>query len=352
MRLILKLIVILIVVSACKSTHSVTVYNLEPAAVELGKDIKRIGIINEVGTSDTSDQITSLEALVQATDQQLAQEGTDAAIEGLLLELQNDQRFDTVMILENTSSLWKKDPDAKQLIPWVELKDLCIDKQLDAVFSLAFYQTDTRISEKKSSMEELDLLRVKVVKPARELTLETLIENGWRIYDPFAEKVLDEIRVYEQVVTQAKGENALNALRAMTHRADSLVSKSRGSGSAYAMRLKPYNKAIEREIYIKGSDLLVQAKESVLNKDWLEAARLWQMDLNHEKSAIRAMACHNMAVLYEIKNDLEKAIEWAVLARTHQEQKEHVAYLEALKECAIQKSQAEKQLEAMALLQR
>ncbi|WP_373018690.1 DUF6340 family protein [Muriicola sp.] len=352
MRKLILIFAIIWVSSSCKSTYTVTVYNLEPAPVVLAKDIKRIGIINEVGDRATSENIASLEALVKAADIKLSREGTEAALEGLLAELQKDKRFDTVMILSKTASLWERESNETKTIPWRDLKNLCLQNQLDAVFSLAFYQTDTRIMEKKSSMEELDMLRTRVVIPARELTLETLIENGWRIYDPFEEKVLDEIEVNEQVVTQAKGEDALNALRSMTDRADSLVSKSRGSGSAFGMRLKPSNKAVERQIYIKGSPLLVQAEQAVIDEDWLEAARLWQMDLNHEKPAIRAMACHNMAVLYEIKNDLDKALEWAIQARTHDDGKAHSQYLETLKTCASQKLQAEKQWEAIALLRK
>ncbi|QBA64118.1 DUF6340 family protein [Muriicola soli] len=350
MRFAVKVIVLVLLVSACKSTHTVTVYNLEPAPVVLAKDIKRIGIINEVGKANAKDQVSTLEALVKATDQKLANKGTTAAIEGLLQELQRDQRFDTVMILESSNSLWEAEGDSQQQIPWEKLENLCLKNQLDAVFSLASYQTDTRIKEKKSTMEELDLMRMTVVIPARELTLETLIENGWRIYDPFEKKVLDEIKVNEQIVTQAKGENAVNALWAMTDRADSLVSVSRGSGSSYGMRLKPANRAQERELYIKGSERLAEARQAVIDQDWLEAARLWQLDLNHDKSAVRAMACHNMAVLYEVKNDLDKALEWAVLAKSHEEGKEHTAYLEALKECVLQKEQAEKQIQAIALL--
>lgn len=350
MRRLAQVLTLSLLASACKNTFPVTVYNLEPSPVVLSKDIRRIGIINEVRENEWDQNIASLEALVRARDLELAKEGTDAALEGLLAELQKDQRFDTVMILHNPVAFWHQGKDQNQEIPWDKLRDLCVNNGLDAVFSLAFYQTDTRISEKKSSMEDVDMLRMKVTIPARELTLETLIENGWRIYDPFEKKVLDEIRVNEQLVTQAKGENALYALRAMTDRSDSLLSRSRGSGSAYGMRLKPFNKAVERDIYIKGSTLLAQAKNAVMEKDWLEAARLWQMDLNHEKSAVRAMACHNMAVLYEIKNDLDKAIEWAVLASTHHESKEHEVYLETLKSSAAQRNLAEKQRESMALL--
>lgn len=351
MRCILPIAVVLLLLSACKTTHAVTVYNLEPAPVTLAKDIKRIGIINEVGVVDAKDQVSSLEALVKATDQKLTNEGTEAAIEGLLAELQADKRFDTVMILKSVNSIWDSNRSGQQEIPWPELEKLCLENELDAVFSLASYQTDTRITERKSSMEELDLMRMAVKVPARELTLETLIENGWRIYDPFEKKVLDEIKVNEEIVLQAKAESAVSALRSMTNRADSLVSISRGSGSTYGMRLKPVNKAIERQIYIKGSDRIENAKEAVRNEDWLEAARLWQLELNHQKPAIRAMACHNMAVLYEIKNDLEKAIEWAVLALTHEENKEHINYLETLKKCAKQKRLAEQQLEALAVFE-
>ncbi len=350
MRSILQFLGLLLLLSGCKSTHLVTVYSLEPAPVELSKNIKRIGIINEVQTTANKGQIESLEAFVAITDQQWSEEGKEAAIEGLLGELLKDKRFDTIIILESTPENWKQKNTAEEEIPWKALEELCISNNLDAIFSLAFYNTDTRITNKKSTMEDLDLLRVKTEVDAREVTLETLIENGWRIYDPFEKKVLDEIRINEELVIQAKGENAMNALRSMTDRSDSMLLKSKGSGSAFGMRLKPFSKAIQREIYTNGSDKLSQAKEAILEENWLEAARLWQLETTNEKPKIKAMACHNMAVLYEIKNDLPKAMEWAILANSYLEDKNNTTYLEALKQRSVQNGLAEEQLENIVYL--
>lgn len=351
MRSIIQFIVLLLLISGCKTSQMVTVYSLEPAPVELSNNIKRIGIINEVQATPDNSQIESLDSFIAATDLQWSKEGEEAAIAGLFGELLKDQRFDTIIILENTKEFQQKEYAIEEDIPWKALKELCDTNELDAIFSLSFYETDTRVTNKKSTMEELDLMRIKSMVSAREITLETLIENGWRIYDPFEKKVLDEIRINEELVIQAKGENAMHALQAMTFRSDSLLLKSRGSGSSFGMRLKPYNKPIQREIYIKGSDNLTNAKEAIQKEDWLEAARLWQLDIDHEKAKIRAMACHNMAVLYEIKNDLSKAMEWAILAKSHAEDKNHTAYLEALKVRSVQNSLAEQQLEKTAYLQ-
>lgn len=167
---------------------------------------------------------------------------------------------------------------------------------------------------------------------------------------PLKKKVLDEIRINEELVLQAKGENAMNALQSMTDRTDSMLLKSMGSGSAFGMRLKPYSKAIQREIYTKGSEKLSQAKDAILEENWLEAARLWQLETTNEKAKIKAMSCHNMAVLYEIKNDLAKALEWAILAQSYYKDKNNTAYLEALKLRSVQNSLAEKQLEDIVYL--
>ncbi len=350
MRSIIQFIVLLMVLSGCKSTHLVTVYSLEPAPVTLAKDIKRIGIINEVQPTAENKEIGSFEALVAATDQRLSMQGKEAAIEGLFGVLLKDKRFDTILILENTSEILQKKSTSKEEIPWKLLNDLCVSNNLDAVFSLSFYETDTRVTNKKSTMEEIDLLRVKTNVSAREITLETLIENGWRIYDPFEKKVLDEIRINEELVIQAKGEDAVNALRSMTDRSDSVLLRSRGSGNAYGMRLKPYSKAIQRELYIKGSEKIAQAKEAIQKEDWLEAARLWQLEATNKKPKIKAMACHNMAVLYELKNDLSKAMEWGILAQSHFDDKYHRAYLNALKQRGIQNNLAEQQLENIVYL--
>ncbi len=350
MRSIIVFLSMILLLSGCKSTHLVTVYSLEPAPVSLSKNIKRIGLINEVQNTTSQEQIESLEAFIAATDQQWSHVGKEAAMEGLLGELSKDKRFDTILILDSSSAIWRLNRADKKEIPWDDLKELCVSNNLDAIFSLAFYNTDTRITNKKSSMEELDLLRVKTIVDAREITLETLIENGWRIYDPFEKRVLDEIRINEELVVQAKGENAMNAVRSMTDRSDSMLLKSKGSGSTFGMRLRPYSRAIQRELYIKGSERLQQAKDAILREDWLEAARSWQLDLENDKDKIKAMACHNMAVLYEVKNDLSKAMEWAILAQGHFKDKKNTAYLDALKQRSIQNELAEEQLENIVLL--
>jgi len=348
---IIKILLIALLVYSCKATDSLMVSSLEPAPVGLSEAIRRIGVINEVYSNTDIKTPASLDELVNAQDLQMQEEGKAAAINGLFGELLKDKRFDTILLLPSFPKSPSNNTAPFSEIPWDALKESCIEHKLDAIFSLAFYETETKVSNRRSTMEALDLMRVKVSFPAREVTLETLIENGWRIYDPFNRKVLDEIRFNEQVIVSAKGEDPLKALRSIVDRKDSLLLRSSGSGSAYGMRLKPSNIKLKRPYFVKGSDHLVKAAAAVTEKDWMEAARLWQLDCVSEKAKIRAMACHNMAVLHELKGDLPKAIEWASKAMEHNALKITKHYLEALEHQISRNKLALEQMEKMALLE-
>ncbi len=348
---IIKITVIALFVYSCKATDTLMVSSLEPAPVGLSKGIRRIGVINEACSNADIQAPASFDELVNAQDLQMQEEGKAAAINGLFGELLKDKRFDTVLLLSTFPKAPSYNKDLVREIPWDALKKSCIEHNLDAIFSLAFYETETKVSNRRSTMEALDLMRVKVSLPAREVTLETLIENGWRIYDPFNRKVLDEIRFNEQLIVSAKGEDPLKALQSIADRKDSLLVKSSGSGSAYGMRLKPSNRKLKRPYFVKGSDHLSKAAAAVTEKDWMEAARLWQLDCVNEKAKVRAMACHNMAVLHELKGDLPKAIEWATKANEHEAIKITKHYLEALEHQISQHKLAMEQLENTVLLE-
>jgi hypothetical protein len=341
---------LLLALVGCKTTNQITFNSLEPAPVDLSNAIKKIGIINETETLGKSEYRNQLDRIVSMKDQQLEKVGKDAAIHGLYGELLKDKRFDTVLLLDNAPDLIKGAAAVPLEIPWPAIEKLCDRYAVDAIFSLALYETDTRVTTKKSSMEELDLMRVKVKVPAHEVTLETLIENGWKIYDPYNKKIIDEITFNDQITASAKGSNPFRALEAIENRKDSVLDRSRSKGSAYGLRLKPYNKKIQRNYYVKGTINFEKAEELVLEEDWKGATILWLNEIKNPKPKIKAMACFNLAVLNEMQGNLPTAIEWAIQSDMLHKNKTTTAYLEALKHRSTQNQLAEQQLASFAML--
>ena len=330
--------------TACSVTSPIAVNTTEPAPVDLSKDIRRIGIYSEEFKSEEAVKSFGLDEWVQYTDQLLSEAGREAALKGLFEKLTEDPRFDTIVIIE--SDLDKKlfSQQSAHAIQWNAMKDICLDNRVDALFSLAYFQTDTKVTLKKAKVNQKDLLRENIMVSGSEITLETLIENGWRIYDPFNKAVLDEIVLNEQLVNTAKGENSFDAFQAVEDRKDSLISISGKNGSTFALRLQPYERLIERDFFVKGSENMVKADEFIKNENWAEAKILWESDSTNPDPKISGRACHNLAVLSEYNGDLETALAWALKSTAVYNSKLAANYLDALETRLVKTQLIEEQL--------
>ena len=306
---------------SCSSTHTVSVPIWEPAPVELANEIKGIGIINQSPGQQTAPELNGLEAWVAYSDEELSENAKNAALNALYQELAKDDRFDTILIIpqqKDTSSLVFSDSDN---IPWEEMMSICKENNVDALFALSYHQTDTEISLRKTRINQKDLVRENFTIKGHELKLETLIENGWRIYDPFNRQILDEIAVNKQIVSKGEGEDPFLAFEAIEDRRDSVMYAGKTAGAKFGSRINPSAEQILRPYYAKGSVNLEKADSLAQLDKWKEAAKFWENDLNHPTSKIRGRAHFNMAVVNELHGDLETAMEWAAKSNTIYESK-------------------------------
>jgi hypothetical protein len=304
---------------------------MEPAQVSLSNAIKRVGIIGgKVHLKEEKEQ-TGLNQLISNENKQLAIKARDAAISGLYKELAGDKRFDTIILLadivENEADL----NNYGNYLDWNTVESLCHKYEVDAIFSMAYYDSDTRVSLKKTTMEQLNLLRVKEKVAAHQITLETLIENGWRIYDPSSKLLIDEFTFNNQIVSTAKGLDPYEALQAIEDRTESIVEQSEQTGSSYGARLQPYEHSIIRDYYVRGTPGFEQAAIYTLSGDWEAAEDLWKKEAENNDPKISSKACYNLAILNERNNNLLAAMDWATRAYSQYQTKKIAEYIEALK---------------------
>jgi hypothetical protein len=316
---------------------------MEPAQVDLSDKIVRVGVLNSDDKHKEVDLGIGIEHLVAIEDQWLIKKGQDAALDALVLELQKENRFEveTLDALENDLGESGVDSSA---VSWAEIKSICEKHQIDALFYLTHFDAETEVSLKKTKMEQLNMMREKTKISAQEITLETLIQNGWRIYDPFLEEVIDEFTYSQQIISKAKGSDPVAALRAIGSRRDSMLSKGRQTGNSYGERFKPYEHEILREYFVKGTDKLVKAGKSMAIGNLSQAAELWEEEVNNPKAKIKGRACYNLAVGMELKGDLEQALEWASKANQSLNDKNSMKYLRDLEKRKSQETILQAQL--------
>jgi hypothetical protein len=321
-------------------TEATVVRVMEPPPVLLADNIKKIGIINSSVPSEAIKIQTKIDQLVDAENQWLAKKGTEAAIAGLFDELVQDDRFGSIVMLDSIPDALKDFGADPESISWTSVEALCQLYEVDVIFSLSHYDTETKVSIKKSTMMQPNMVRVKVKVPAQEITLETLIENGWRIYDPSSRQLLDEMVFNKQFITKGKGTDALLALQAVD-RKDTILVQSRSAGSQYGQRFQPMETSIPRYFYIRGSDKLVAAKKLIANDDWQGAINLWREEATNPEPKISSRACHNIAVAHERDGALQKAVEWATKANEQLQCKNSRAYLQLLQQRTAQNNAPE-----------
>jgi len=335
--------------ASCSTTKQYTLSALEPATVDLATTITKIGVINESSTSKKSAYNTRIEQILSAKDHQLEQDGIDAAIAGLFDELLKDQRFDTVQLIHTKLNNSKGLGASAETISWNAVKDICDTHGVDAIFSLAYYEADTQVSLKKKTVKEQNMLRQYIKVQGHEITLETLIENGWRIYDPYNQKVIDELVFNDQITSTGTGTNPMDAFYDINDLREAVLDQSKNSGSSYGLRLLPQEQDVVREYYVRGSNKLVEAKKWAIEGDWQAAAALWEQEVANDNHKIKAKACYNMAFYSEMNDKYQAALEWAEKSYDLDNTKEALLYLDALKERIAQNKIVEKQLQRSEL---
>ncbi len=303
--------IVLLVCCSCSSTKQLTVSFTEPSPVDLSQQIKKIGIVNSSTSLSEKSYSNRVEQLIVLEERWLAEKGTEAALTGLFDELAQDTRFNTVKILDNLAEEaidFGKQPSSDT---WQKIASICEENDVDAIFSLAFHDTETQFSLKKTKMDYSDMMRHRTTVVAQEITLKTLIENGWRIYDPKQKILIDEFTTNEEITASAKGISAVDALQAINNRREMLLEQSKNSGSSYANRMQPSKLDVQRAYYVLGSQKLELADIKIQNGDYTAAIELLEEEIANPKTRISGRACYNLAVLSEYNGDVHGAIKWA-----------------------------------------
>lgn len=331
LSLIASLAIAVIFLYSCSATNHLTMGATEPATVVISPDIKVIGLINRSVPSEANEKADQIDRILSIEGKQLDQDGSNAALLALKDALLEQGIAEEVKILPPDQLINKGLGIFPASLDWNTVETLCRDHQVDAIFSLSFYDTDTQIDYRATTMLLPNNLGVKVAVPAHELTLHTFIKNGWRIYDPVSKTIADELLCQDQVVSVGKGINPIKAYEAIAGRKEAVLQYSQNMGANYSRRLLPSYKRISRDYYVRGTHNFVVAKRRAQTGDWQGAAHLWEQEIDNSNPKIAGRAHYNMAIINEINGDFDAAIDWASKAYVDYNNKIALRYLDALR---------------------
>ena len=230
-------------------------------------------------------------------------------------------------------------------LSWKTIERICNENNVDAIFVLSFYDTDTKINYKAVPVEIDAPLGIKIPAIEHHATIATLIKTGWRIYDPINKIILDEYWVNENVVTKGIGINPVRAVQAIMGRKEAVLQVSNNIGHNYALRILPHRIRVSRHYYVRGTNNFIIAKRRAQTGNWDGAAELWDKEVSNPKRKVAGRACYNMAIINEINGDLNTAVEWASQSYTDYKNKMALRYLNVLKYRIKRNLQLQQQME-------
>ena len=297
--------------TSCASTNELTIPVTRPANVFLPNTVQHIGIVDRSIPSDKNRTADEIDKILSIEGKHLDKEGAQHAVIALKEELGTSDRFASVTYLENIPLRSPGMGIHPAPLSWEEVSQICETNGIDALFTLSFYDTDTKVDYSTVPVTIRGPLGTAIPGIEHRAQVATLIKTGWRIYDPAQRIIRDECVEYNTAISRGSGINPVKAVEAIINRKEAVLQISQALGRRYATRLFPYRTRVSRDYFVRGTDNFKKAMRLARTGYWNRAAALWESELNHSNNKVAGRACYNMAIINEINGNLDEAIEWA-----------------------------------------
>lgn len=321
--------------TSCSSTNIMTLSVTNPAPVDIANDVKSIGIINRSLPSKKNSTLDKIDQILTVEGKDLDKEGAEQAVIGLKNELSYNKQFTKVALYDSIGLTSNGMGIFPAPLSWDEVTALCSKYNVDILYSLEFFDTDSKTSYTQRQRQSVNAFGIKLPVTEHTASIQTLLKTGWRIYDPVNKTIDDEYIGNDQVTSTGTGISPLVAVKAVQGRKQAITVASNKMGTYYAQRILPIKTRVSRQYYVRGNDTFKIAKRRAQTGDWAGAAELWEQELTALKAKVAGRAHYNMAIYREIEGDLDGAIEYASKAYSDYNDRRALRYINVLKQRKI-----------------
>lgn len=316
-----------------------------PAPVTIDKSIKNAAVLNRTMVSKENSVLDQIDKVLTFEGKNLDQDGSDKVVSSIQAELSQNNRFDSVFVLQPDSNISLGGLAFPAPLSWTMVDSICEANQIDALFELSYYDTDMKVNFTTVPVEVKPGITVPLPTVNSRARVTTIVKTGWRVYDRVNKIIIDEFSIMDQLVLEGRGLTPVGAVNAIKGRYDAIMNMSYNIGIDYAQRLLPLRFRVSREYYVKGTMNFKIAKRRAQTGDWDGAAELWDKEVDSPRRKIAGRACYNMAIINEINGDLDNAIEWASHSYVDYKNKQALRYLRVLKRRRAEIQQVNQQLD-------
>ncbi|HOM41693.1 MAG TPA: DUF6340 family protein, partial [Bacteroidales bacterium] len=298
-----------LLVLSCK-TQELYLNVIEPAPVTLPPGVKSAGIVDRSEATKDSRALDAIDKVLTLEGAELDRAGAEECLKGLTEVLSENQRFEKVVRIEEKFPAVTFPGAFPPPLDWTDAERICRENDVDLLFTLEAFDTDTRINYQIVKGGNPKSLLGVLTGTEHRADMQTLVKTAWRIYYPAERLVLDEFPLVHSLNFSASGLTPVIAAAALIDRKEAVKRTGLRAGHIYGERIVPYEITVEREYFVKGTEKFRTAMRKARTGNWDEAAELWKAETTNPGSKIAGRACYNMAIAAEIKGNLELAAEW------------------------------------------
>lgn len=145
---------------------------------------------------------------------------------------------------------------------------------------------------------------------------EVITANVWAVYDPVAKKTIERKTVIDTVFWNAYDEQGNYQKNSkLPPRLTALKIASQMAGENYSKRFFASWQTVKRMYSIPPLPDFEAAEKYLVNGDWDNAILLWKRYAADKNGKMAINARYNLALAYEMKDDLDTAIQWLTAAQ-------------------------------------
>jgi hypothetical protein len=182
------------------------------------------------------------------------------------------------------------------------VEDICLSFGLDALITQDYY-----------SVEFIQYVAFNAQRNMSQEVISLVQDVHWTVYIPGVEKPLDKWHFHDTLyfVNNIKPQVEINR-----HTPLSIMREGGNEvGYSFGIRNVPVWNEISRIVYLGYDKELRLAAKRTNKGDWERAKIIWEQNLNAEDKRLAAKCAYNLAVYYELEDDIDTALQYALQAK-------------------------------------
>ncbi len=214
-------------------------------------------------------------------------------------------------------------------LPWNEVKNLCKLYNTDALISIDHLKTHVHTSfDRNTYFNPFEGGFYSAAEAKMNISYEALI----RVYDPSQEKVLVRKLLQDTLYWEDTAPTVSELFNRFTPVKNALFETGTAIALDFSDEISTNWRREWREYFATGNEKFKEAAPLVNNNQWEPAIALWkEIEETAKSKNLKSKAEYNIALGYELKGDLDQAIEWAVKSYNNTYRTSTYNYLEILK---------------------